>query len=137
MEFDTNMITKDGKKMMYLIAIGVNEDCEDYDAIWTELERRMYAVAPEAPIIRVDWPLYDDNKEAHDFSDCLFYAQKFEIAMGFITGIMKIHEIRSNLDLCDFYNGDAYKNNMRNYIAENPLDSAKKYIAKYHPNEIW
>ena len=68
MEFETNMITKDGKKMMYLISIGVNKDCEDYDAIWAELIRRMNAVS--IPIVRVDWPLYDDGKEILDSTFC-------------------------------------------------------------------
>lgn len=135
MEFEPNMVTKDGEKMMYMIAIGVNEDCEDYDAIWTELERRMNAVS--IPIVRVDWPLYDDNNEAHDFSDCLFYAQKFEIGMGFIMGVMEDHELRSNLELCNFYNGDPYKNDMKKYHGEDIIKGKKKYMAKYHPDEIW
>lgn len=137
MEFDTNMITKDGKKMMYLIAIKVNEDCEYYDAIWTELERRMYAVAPEAPIVRVDWLLYDDEKVAYDSGNCLFYAQTFEIGMGFTMSIMNDHALRSNLKFCIFYNGDAYEHNMKKYHAEDMIKGQKKYMAKYRPNEIW
>ncbi|MCM1165755.1 MAG: hypothetical protein NC401_07060 [Ruminococcus sp.] len=133
MVFDTNMATKDGRKMMYLISIGVNKDCEDYDAIWAELERRMKIV----DIVRVDWLLYDDNGNSCDCSDCLFYAQTFETGMGFATGIMKIHEIRSSLEFCNFYNGDSYKNDSKKYIAENLIDITKKFIAKHHPDEIW
>ena len=129
---NVNMITKDGKKMMYLISIGVKEDCEDYDAIWTELERRMGAVS--IPIVRVDWPLYDDNKKAYDFSEHLFYAQTFETGMGFVTGIMKNQKLRTSLDFCEFYNGDAYKNDMKRYDAEDALNAAKRFIAKHHPN---
>lgn len=135
MEFDTNMITKDGKKMMYLISIGVKEDCEDYDAIWTELEKRMNAIS--TPIARVDWTIRDDNNKSYDFSDCLFYAQSFEAGMGFVTGIMKIHEIRSNLEFCNFYNGDAYKDDPKKYKAEDTLKAAKECLAEYHPDEIW
>ena len=135
MKFETDMITKDGKKMMYMISIGVKEDCEDYDAIWTELERMMNAVS--IPIVRVDWTLYDDNNEAQDFSDCLFYAQTFEIGMGFVSAVMKVHEIRSNLEFCNFFNGDAYKSDVREYDAENTLDAAKSFLERYHPDEIW
>lgn len=135
MVFDMNMITKDGKKMMYLISIGVKEDCEDYDAIWAELERRMGAVS--IPIIRVDWLLYNDDKKAYDFSDCLFYAQTFETGMGFVTGVMKNHEIRSNLEFCNFYNGDAYKNDMKKYNAEDTIKEKKEYMAEFHPDEVW
>lgn len=132
MEFDTNMVTKDGKKMMYLISIGVNKDCEYYDAIWAELERRMNAVS--IPIIRVDWLLYNDNRKAYDFSDCLFYAQTFETGMGFVTGVMKDYVLRTNLDFCHFYNGDRYKNDAKRYDAEDSLNVAKEFITKYHPN---
>ena len=135
MRFDTNMVTKDGKKMMYMISIGVNEDCEDYDAIWTELERMMNAVS--IPIIRVDWPIYDDNNKAYDFSDCLFYAQTFEIGMGFIMAIMEVHDIRSNLEFCNFYNGDSCKSDTKEYKAEDTLKAAKECLAKYQPNETW
>ena len=135
MRFDTNMVTKDGKKMMYMISIGVKEDCEDYDAIWTELERMMNAVS--IPIVRVDWTLYDDNNEAQDFSECLFYAQTFETGMGFVSAVMKVHEIRSNLDFCCFYNGDAFKGTSKEYKFEDTLKAAKRCFAKWHPNEIW
>ena len=135
MRFEANMITKDGKKMMYLIAVGVNKDCKDYDEIWTELERRMKAVS--LPIVRVDWPLYDDNNEAYDCSENLFYAQKFEICMGFLMSVMETHKIRANLDFCYFYNGDAYKGNMKEYKAENTLEEAKKCLKKYNPGESW
>ncbi len=135
MEFNSNMITKDGKKMMYLISIGVNEDCEDHDAIWSELIRRMNAVS--IPIVRVDWLLYDDDRKAHDYSNCLFYAQTFETGMGFVSGILKVHEIRSNLEFCYFFNGDAYKNNPHKYIKENPLKTAKRMLAERHPEEQW
>ncbi|MCM1167589.1 MAG: hypothetical protein NC299_08465 [Lachnospiraceae bacterium] len=123
MEFNSNMVTKDGKKMMYLISIGVNKDCEDYDAIWAELERRMNAVS--IPIKRVDWLLYNDEGKAYDFSDCLFYAQTLEIGMGFVTGILKNHEIRSNLEFCNFYNGDAYKANTKRYRGEDAIKEKK------------
>ena len=109
MEFKSNMITKDGKKMMYLIAIDVKQDCKDSEAIWKELKRRMNAVS--IPIVRVDWSLYDDAGQGFDFSKCLFYAQSFEIAMGFILGILDDHTIRSNLKSCNFFYGDAYRNN--------------------------
>ncbi|MGN0650936.1 MAG: hypothetical protein ACI4KM_10900 [Oscillospiraceae bacterium] len=135
MEFDSNMITKDGKKMMYLISIGVNEDCEDYDAIWSELIRRMNAVS--IPIVRVDWLLYNDDKQACDLSKCLFYAQTFETGMGFVAGVMKEHELRTNLKFCNFYNGDAYKNDVKKYDAENVLKAAKECIAEYNPEEVW
>ncbi|MBO6303178.1 MAG: hypothetical protein J6N15_12155 [Ruminiclostridium sp.] len=135
MLMDCNMVTKDGKKMMYLISLGVNKDCEDYDAIWTELKRRMAAVS--IPIVRVDWVLYDDNGKAHDYSDFLFYAQKFEIGMGFIMGILDEHELRSNLEFCNFFNGDAYKNDPKRYKAEDSLETTKQFIQKFHPNEIW
>lgn len=135
MVFDMNMITKDGKKMMYLISIGVKEDCEDYDAIWEELERIMNAMS--TPIVRVDWPIFDDNNEGYDFSEHLFYAQTFEIGMGFVTGIMKIHEIRSNLEFCNFYNGDAYKNDPKKYYAEDIIKEKKEYMAEFHPDEEW
>ncbi len=135
MEFDANMVTKDGKKMMYLIAIDVKQDCKDYDKIWTELKRRMKAVS--VPIINVDWPLYDDNGKAYDFNGNLFYAQTFEIGMGFATGIMKVHEIRSNLEFCNFFNGDSYKKDTKKYNAENLIEITKKILKKYHPNEIW
>lgn len=135
MATNVNMTTKDGKKMMYLISIGVKEDCENYDAIWAELERRMNAVS--IPIVRVDWPLYDDNKKAYDFSEHLFYAQTFETGMGFVTGVMKNHELRTSLDFCEFYNGDAYKDDMKKYNAEDSLNIIKAFMAKHHPNEIW
>lgn len=135
MVFNSNMITKDGKKMMYLISIGVKKDCENYDAIWAELERRMSAVS--IPIIRVDWLLYDDNKQACDLSKYLFYAQTFETGMGFVTGVMDDHELRTNLDFCNFYNGDAYKNDVKKYDAESVIEATKRFIAKYHPNEQW
>ena len=135
MEFDANMITKDGKKMMYLISIGVNKDCEDYDALWAELLRRMNAVS--IPIVRVDWPVYDDSGKSFDFSKCLFYAQTFEIAMGFILSILDDHAIRSNLKSCNFFYGDAYKNNMKKYDAEDSLKVTKSYLEKHHPNELW
>lgn len=134
MVFDMNMTTKDGKKMMYLISIGVNKDCENYDAIWAELERRMGAVS--IPIVRVVWPLYNDDKQGYDFSDCLFYAQTFETGMGFVSGVMKNHELRTNLDFCNFYNGDAYKNDAKRYDAEDVLTTAQKCIARHRPNEI-
>ena len=137
MEFEANMVTKDGKKMMYMISIKVKEDCEDYDAIWTELNRRMYAVEPSAPIVRVDWAMYDDNHEAYDFSECLFNARSFEIGMGFLLGIMNVHEIRANLDYCYFYNGDAFKGDMKKYKVEDTLKAAKRCFAKRHPNETW
>lgn len=135
MTTDVNMVTKDGKKMLYLISIGVKEDCKDYDAIWAELERRMNAVS--IPIVRVDWPLYDDNNKPYDFSEHLFYAQTFETGMGFVTGILKIHEIRSNLEFCNFYNGDAYKNDVRRYDGEDTIKEKKEYMAEFHPDEIW
>ena len=135
MATNVNMTTKDGKKMMYLISIGVNKDCEDYDAIWAELERRMGAVS--IPIVRVDWPLYDDNKKAYDFSEHLFYAQTFETGMGFVTGIMKDHKIRTSLDFCEFYNGDGYKDDMKKYNAEDSLNVIKAFMAKHHPDEVW
>lgn len=135
MATNVNMTTKDGKKMMYLISIGVKEDCEDYDAIWAELERRMSAVS--IPIIRVDWLLYNDDKKAYDFSDCLFYAQTFETGMGFVTGVMKNHELRTNLDFCNFYNGDAYKRDAKRYDAEDVLEAAQNCIARHRPGEIW
>lgn len=127
MEFESNMVTKDGKKMMYLISIGVNKDCEDYDAIWAELERRMNAVS--IPIKRVDWLLYDDNGNSCDFSDCLFYAQTFETGMGFVHGLFKDHIIRSNLEFCFFFNGDADKSDNHKYDKENPLKTAKRLLA--------
>lgn len=130
MVFDTNMVTKDGKKMMYLISIGVKKDCENYDAIWAELLRRMNAVS--IPIVRVDWALYDDNNEPNDFSDCLFYAQTFETGMGFVTGMLKKREIRESLDFCNFYNGDAYKNDVKKYDAEDALNDTKEFIAKHN-----
>lgn len=129
------MITKDGKKMMYLICIDVNKGCENYDAIWAELIRRMNAVS--IPIIRVDWLLYNDDKKAYDFSDCLFYAQTFETGMGFVSGVMKDHELRANLRICNFFNGDAYKNNPKEYDADNILKQAKECLARRKPNEIW
>ncbi len=135
MTFDMNMVTKDGKKMMYLIAIDVKEDCEYYDEIWTELRRRMNAVS--IPIVRVDWPLYDDVGQSFDFSKCLFYAQTFEIAMGFILSILDDHTIRSNLKSCNFFYGDAYRNNTKKYDAEDSLEVTKKYLEKYHPGEVW
>ena len=135
MLMDCNMVTKDGKKMMYLISLGVNKDCEEYDAIWTELKRRMAAVS--IPIVRVDWPLYDDAGKPHDNSDCLFYAQTFETGMGFVMSILKEHSIRSNLEFCNFFNGDAYKNDTKKYDGESPLEIAKEWNNKYHPNEIW
>ena len=121
--------------MMYLISIGVNKDCEDYDAIWAELIRRMNAVS--IPIVRVDWLLYDDDGESYDVSEFLFYAQTFETGMGFIAGVMENHELRTNLAFCNFYNGDAYKNDLKKYYAENVLKAAKNCVEKYHPNEIW
>lgn len=132
METNVNMITKDGKKMMYLISIGVKEDCEDYDAIWAELERRMNAVS--IPIVRVDWPLYDDNNEAYDYGDHLFYAKTFETGMGFVTGVLKSQQIRTSLDFCEFYNGDAYKGDMKRYDAEDALVATTRFIEKHHPN---
>ena len=135
MEFETNMITKDGKKMMYLISIGVNKDCEDYDAIWSELIRRMNAVS--IPIVRVDWLLYDDENRPCDLSKYLFYAQTFETGMGFIAGVMENHELRTNLAFCNFYNGDAYKNDLKKYDAENVLKAAKNCVEKYNQGEIW
>lgn len=135
MEFDTNMVTKDGKKMMYLISIGVNKDCEYYDAIWAELERRMNAVS--IPIKRVDWLLYDDNGNSCDCSDCLFYAQTFETGMGFVMGVLDTHVLRSNLEFCNFYNGDCDENDSKKYIAENALKAVKEYNEKYHPDEVW
>lgn len=135
MVFDTNMITKDGKKMMYLISIGINEKCENYDAIWAELERRMNAVS--IPIMRVDWPLYDDNNEGYDFSEHLFYAQTFETGMGFVNGVLKNHKIRSNLEFCSFYNGDAYKNDAKRYNAEDTIKEKKEYMSEFHPDEVW
>ena len=135
MRLDTNMVTKDGKKMMYLIAIVVDENCEDYDAIWTELLRRMNAVS--IPIVRVDWPLYDGDKNVKRRSEYLFYAQTFETGMGFVSSIMKNHKIRSNLKTCNFFNGDAYKNNPKEYKPENILKRAKELIEKYSPDEIW
>lgn len=135
MATNVNMTTKDGKKMMYLISIGVKEDCENYDAIWAELERRMNAVS--IPIVRVDWPLYDDNKKAYNFSRHLFYAQTLETGMGFVSGILKNHEIRSNLEFCDFFNGDAYKNDKKKYDSEDTIKETKEYLAEFHPNEIW
>ena len=135
MLMDCNMVTKDGKKMMYLISLGVNKDCEEYDAIWAELKRRMAAVS--IPIIPVDWVLYDDDGESYDYSNCLFYAQTFETGMGFVTSILDTHELRSNLEFCCFLNGDAYKNNTREYHAEDALENTKRWIKKYHPNEIW
>lgn len=135
MEFDANMITKDGKKMMYLISIGVNKDCEDYDAIWAELLRRMNAVS--IPIVRVDWPVYDDDGKGYNASEFLFYAQTFETGMGFVSGIFKNHMIRSNLEFCNFFNGDAYKSDKKKYDAENVLNAKRRFLEKYHPNEIW
>ncbi len=135
MEFVTNMVNNDGKKMMYLIAIGVNEDCEDYDAIWAELLRRMNAVS--IPIVRVDWPLYDEDGNANDYSKCLFYAQTFETGMGFLAGVMENHILRTNLIFCNFYNGDAYKIDVKKYDAEDVLKTAKKCVAKYNQGEIW
>lgn len=120
---------------MYLISIGVNKDCENYDAIWSELERRMSAVS--IPIIRVDWLLYDDNKQACDLSKYLFYAQTFETGMGFVSGVMKNHELHTNLDFCNFYNGGAYKDNVKRYDAEEVLKAARNFIARHNPNEVW
>ena len=150
-KFKPNMINKDGKKMKYLISIGVKKDCEYYDAIWAELEGMMNAVS--IPLVRVDWPLYDDNNEAYDFSEHwtiyddnneaydfsehLFYAQTFETGMGFVSAILKIHEIRVNLEFCDFYNGDFYKNDPKKYDVDHSLEITKRYMAKYHPDEIW
>ncbi len=135
MLFNLNMITKNKEKMMYLISIGVNKDCEDYDAIWSELIRRMNAVS--IPIVRVDWLLYDDDGESYDVSEFLFYAQTFETGMGFVSGILKVHEIRSNLEFCNFFNGDAYKCNVKKFKAEDSLNITKKFLEKYYPNEIW
>lgn len=129
------MKTEDGKKMMYLISIGVKKDCEDYDAIWTELLRRMNAVS--IPIVRVDWPLYDDNGKSYNFSDCLFYAQTCETGMGFVHGLFKSHIIRSNLEFCNFFFGDVCKNDLREYRRENPLDTAKRLFEKKHVGEEW
>ncbi len=134
-DFKANMLTKDGKKMMYLIHIGVKKDCEDYDAIWSGLKRRMAAVS--IPIVPIDWTVYDDNGTAYGKNDHMFYAQTFESGMGFIMGVLDVHELRSNLDSCKFYNGDAYKNNPKKYDAENTLEITKKWNEKYHPNEIW
>ena len=135
MEFKANMLTKDGKKMMYLIYLGINKDCEDYEAIWSEIRRRMDAVS--IPIIPVDWDLFDDNKNICTKEDGLFYAQTFEIGMGFIMGLLDTHELRSNISFCNFYNGDAYKTNPKRYDAEDSLETTKQFIKKFHPNEIW
>ena len=135
MEFTVDMKAKDGKKMMYLISIGVKKDCEDYDAIWTELLRRMNAVS--SPIVRVDWDLYDDNGKAHNYSDCLFYAQTFETGMGFVHGLFKSHVIRSNLDFCYLFRGDVCRNNLREYAKENPLGTAKRRFTEKYPKEEW
>lgn len=134
MVFDTNLVTKDGKKMMYLISIGVKKDCENYDAIWTELLRRMNAVS--IPIVRVDWLLYDDTNKPHKYS-YLFYAQTFETGMGFVISVMKNHNLRINLDFCNFYNGDAYKNDPKKYHAEDAIKENKEFIAEFHPDEVW
>ena len=135
MEFDTNMITKDGKKMMYLISIGVKKDSVDYDIIWAELLRRMNAVS--IPIVRVDWLLYDNSGNPYDHSDCLFYAQTFETGMGFVHSLFKSHIIRSNLDFCFFFRGDVCRYDMRTYDKENPLKTAKRMFAERHPDEQW
>lgn len=135
MDFKPNMLTKDGKKMMYLIGIEVDKNCEDYNAIWEELKRRMTAVS--IPIIPIDWTLHDDNGNAFKYENCLFYAQKLEIGMGFISGVLKVHEIRSNLSFCNFYNGDAYKNDYKKYDAEDSLRITKDLIKNHFPNEIW
>ena len=51
--------------MMYLIHNGVKKDCEDYDAIWEELKKRMFAVSK--PIVPVDWALYDDDGKLRNY----------------------------------------------------------------------
>ena len=130
MTYNMNFITKDGKKMMYLISIGVKKDCEDYDAIWTELNRRMNAVS--IPIVNVDWLLYSDDGKAYSVSKFLFYAQTFETGMGFISSVLKDHTIRSNLEFCEFLNGDAYKTDAKKYDTEDVLDSRQKFLKKYH-----
>ena len=135
MAFKANMLTKDGKKMMYLIYIGVKENCENYTAIWSELKRRMATVS--TPIIPVDWTLYDDEGNSYDKDPHMFYAQTFETGMGFITGILKIHEIRANLDFCKFYNGDAFKNDPKEYEYEDTIETKREYLAEYHPDEKW
>ncbi len=135
MEFNTNMITKDGKKMMYLISIRVKEDCDNYDAIWAELERRMSVVS--IPIVRVDWLLYDDSKKPFDFSKYLFYAQTLETGMGFVMSVLNTHEIRVHLSDLNFFNGDAYNNNAKKYKAEDTLEAMKQNVRKYHSDEIW
>lgn len=135
MEFTVDMKNKEGNKMLYLISIGVKKDCRDYDIIWSELLRRMNAVS--IPIVRVDWDLYDDNGEPHNYGDCLFYAQTFETGMGFVQGLFKDHTIRSNLEFCNFFNGGAHKKDFRKYDGENILKAKKRFIEKYHPNERW
>ena len=135
MILDTNMLTKDGKKMMYLIAIAVKEDCEFSDLIWEELIRRMNAVS--IPIVRVDWPIYDDEGKEYSFADHLFYAQTFETGMGFVLSILDDHTIRTNLKVCNFFNGDSYKKDPKKYDAEDPLNGKKRFLEKYHPDEIW
>lgn len=130
MEFDMNMVTKDGKKMMYLIAMDVKQDCEYSDLIWGELRRRMNAVS--IPIIDVDWTLYDDNGKGYDFSGNLFYAQTFETGMGFLLGVMEDYTLRTHLDFCKFFNGDSYKEDAKRYYAEDVLEAAEKRAAKYN-----
>lgn len=80
MLFNLNMITKNKEKMMYLISIGVNKDCEDYDAIWSELIRRMNAVS--IPIVRVDWLLYDDENRPCDLSKSCFMHRHLKQGWG-------------------------------------------------------
>ncbi|MBO6303180.1 MAG: hypothetical protein J6N15_12165 [Ruminiclostridium sp.] len=135
MEFKANMLTKDGKKMMYLIYLGVNKDCEDYEAVWSDLKRKMSIISE--PIIPVNWDLFDDNGKVCTKEDGLFYAKTFETGMGFVSGILKIHEIRSNLEFCNFYNGDAYRTNPKRYDAEDSLRITKQLVKKYRPDEIW
>lgn len=135
MEFTVDMKNKEGNKMLYLISIGVKKDCRDYDIIWSELLRRMNAVS--IPIVRVDWDLYDDSGKPHNFGDCLFYAQTFETGMGFVMSVLNNHTIRSNLEFCNFFNGDAYKQSFRKYDGEDSLNILKEYFKKYHSDIIW
>jgi len=135
MKFDKNMVTKDGKKLMHLIYLRVKEDCEDYDAIWTELKRRMSALS--IPIINVDWPLYDDSGNACVYDNCLFYAQTFETGMAFMLSVLKDRTIRSKLDSFVFFKGDPYRADVRKYDAEDTIAARKEFLAKFHPDETW
>lgn len=83
--------------------------------------------AVSIPIVNVDWFLYDDNGNSCSYDNCLFYAQTFEIGMGFVSGILRDHTIRSNLETCIFFKGDSYKSNMKKYDAEDSLKITKKY----------